>query len=70
MSVLYFQILQRDPYGVGRGVSSVDLDLIRGKDDPTTYFADGLRKIDFVLVFEEKGNVPLQQEQIKEPPPK
>ena len=24
-----------------------------GKEDPTTFFNDGVRKIDFVLVFEE-----------------
>ena len=59
--ILFFlQIVQRDPYGAGGvvgGISSVDLDLIRGKDDPTTYFEDGIRKIDFILVFEEKGNI-------------
>ncbi|XP_059085679.1 anoctamin-7-like isoform X3 [Tigriopus californicus] len=33
----------------------VDLDLIGGRDDITTYFSDEQRKIDFVLVYEERG---------------
>lgn len=37
------------------GGRPVDLDLITGGlGDPTTYMRDGVRKIDFVLVFEEK----------------
>ena len=28
-----------------------------GQEDPTTFFNDGVRKIDFVLVFEETGQV-------------
>merc|ERR1712223_2048837 len=31
----------------------VNLDVCFGKEDPTTFFNDGVRKIDFVLVVEE-----------------
>lgn len=36
--------------GQGHGVN---LDVCFGKEDPTTFFNDGIRKIDFVLVVEE-----------------
>ena len=29
------------------------LEICRGKDDPTTFFKDQKRKVDFVLVYEE-----------------
>ena len=29
------------------------LEICRGKDDPTTFFKDLKRKVDFVLVYEE-----------------
>ena len=32
---------------------AVNLDVCVGKEDPTTFFNDGFRKIDFVLVVEE-----------------
>lgn len=41
----------RDSEYHGKGVN---LDLIHGHDDQTTFFADGVRKIDFVLVYEER----------------
>lgn len=44
--VLSFQLLQG-------AESGADLDLV-GAVDPTTYLTDGKRKIDFVLVYEEK----------------
>ena len=30
------------------------MDILRPKDDMTTYFNDGMRKIDFVLVYEDQ----------------
>jgi hypothetical protein len=37
--------------GYTNGASGVNLDVCRGgKEDPTTFFKDGVRKIDFVLV--------------------
>ena len=43
------QVLQTQG-GQGYGVN---LDVCLGKEDPTTFFNDGIRKIDFVLVVEE-----------------
>merc|ERR1719361_2517189 len=31
------------------------MDILRPKDDPTTYLNDGMRKIDFVLVYEDQN---------------
>ena len=43
-----FQVLQTHT-----GHEGVNLDGCIGKEDPTTFFNDGMRRIDFVLVFEE-----------------
>lgn len=47
----YFQVL---PPGV-KGDVGVNLDKIRPIEDVSTYFSDGIRKIDFVLVYSETG---------------
>jgi hypothetical protein len=44
-----FQVLH-NKHGQDHGVN---LDVCFGKDDPTTFFNDGVRKIDFILVVEE-----------------
>ena len=31
------------------------MDILRPKDDATTYLNDGMRKIDFVLVYEDQN---------------
>jgi hypothetical protein len=44
------QVVHTD-HGHNNGSSGVNLDICRGgKEDPTTFFRDGIRKIDFVLV--------------------
>lgn len=37
---------------------AVHLDLCRSSegDDPTTYFKDGVKKIDFILVYEDRNS--------------
>ena len=47
----YFQVL---PPGA-KGDVGVNLDKIRPIEDVSTYFSDGIRKIDFVLVYSETG---------------
>ena len=47
----YFQVL---PPSV-KGDVGVNLDKIRPIEDVSTYFSDGIRKIDFVLVYSETG---------------
>ena len=55
------KILEHAASGNGGGPTkgAVNLDLINpgGRDDATTYFKDGVRKIDFVMVYEERGTV-------------
>ena len=49
LGVFLFQVVHSD--GQTNGASGVNLDICRGgKEDPTTFFRDGVRKIDFVLV--------------------
>lgn len=44
---LFFQVVHAD----GHDGQGVNLDICRGgKEDPTTFFRDGVRKIDFVMV--------------------
>ena len=45
----FFQVVHTK-HGQDQGVN---LDVCFGKEDPTTFFNDGIRKIDFVLVVEE-----------------
>ena len=49
---VWLQVLDHSS-GAGGGGLGVNLDICVGKEDPTTFFNDGVRKIDFVLVFEE-----------------
>ena len=53
--ILFFrqQVVHTDhgPNNGASGGGGVNLDICRGgKEDPTTFFRDGIRKIDFVMV--------------------
>ena len=50
LSETYFLQVVHTKQGHDHGVN---LDVCFGKEDPTTFFNDGVRKIDFVLVVEE-----------------
>ena len=50
-TIIQFQVLHSNK-GQDHGVN---LDVCFGKEDPTTFLNDGIRKIDFVLVVEENA---------------
>ena len=36
---------------------NITIPIVRSKEDPSTYFNDGSRKVDFVLVYQDQSGV-------------